>query len=326
MEYYCSKDTNIAFRIFELGLKKFPDNAEYIMCYIDYLSHLNEDNNTRVLFERVLTSGSLPPEKSVDVWNKFLEFESNIGDLASIIKTEKRRGTVLNQLKEFEGKETAQIVDRYKFLDLFPCTTSELRSIGYTEVLSVSSQSAKMLLPMAPEEVSHEEEEEEKIVRPDFSQMIPFKPKPDAYPGEHPVPGGTFPMPPAVAYVNTLLPPPTYFHGPFVAVDKLMEIFHRLQLPDRVPPPTGEGVDPSVFDIAKAANWNPEIHEDNTVTRDQQNNRGGRRAFKRKGGNGPDDKRQTGNAVNHESEDDESSSAPPVNDIYRYRQQKRVKS
>jgi len=41
MEYYCSKDQNIAFRIFELGLKKFPDHADYIMSYVDYLSHLN---------------------------------------------------------------------------------------------------------------------------------------------------------------------------------------------------------------------------------------------------------------------------------------------
>lgn len=65
MEYYCSKDKNIAFRIFELGLKKFSDNPDYVLCYIDYLSHLNEDNNTRVLFERVLSSGSLEPEKSV---------------------------------------------------------------------------------------------------------------------------------------------------------------------------------------------------------------------------------------------------------------------
>lgn len=96
MEYYCSKDKNIAFRIFELGLKKFASNPQYVLCYIDYLSHLNgiyfiflylynlkysfisyyflifvsffsEDNNTRVLFERVLTSGSLEPEKSVYV-------------------------------------------------------------------------------------------------------------------------------------------------------------------------------------------------------------------------------------------------------------------
>lgn len=41
MEYYCTKDKNIAFRIFELGLKKFADSPEYILCYIDYLSHLN---------------------------------------------------------------------------------------------------------------------------------------------------------------------------------------------------------------------------------------------------------------------------------------------
>lgn len=65
MEYYCSKDKNIAFRIFELGLKKFSHTPEYLLCYIDYLSHLNEDNNTRVLFERVLSSGSLESEKSV---------------------------------------------------------------------------------------------------------------------------------------------------------------------------------------------------------------------------------------------------------------------
>jgi len=101
MEYYCTKDKNIAFRIFELGLKKFGDNPDYILCYIDYLSHLNgkelmcrkanlyvyytymlyiyscmlilyfiaEDNNTRVLFERVLSSGSLEPEKSVYVFS-----------------------------------------------------------------------------------------------------------------------------------------------------------------------------------------------------------------------------------------------------------------
>ena len=41
MEYYCSKDKNIAFRIFELGLKKFGDNPDYVRSYIDYLSHLN---------------------------------------------------------------------------------------------------------------------------------------------------------------------------------------------------------------------------------------------------------------------------------------------
>lgn len=54
-------------KIFELGLKKFGDNPDYILSYIDFLSHLNEENNTRVLFERVLTSGALPLEKSLYV-------------------------------------------------------------------------------------------------------------------------------------------------------------------------------------------------------------------------------------------------------------------
>lgn len=58
-------------------------------------SVLVEDNNTRVLFERVLSSGGLTPQLSVDVWNRFLEFESNIGDLSSIVKVERRRSAVL---------------------------------------------------------------------------------------------------------------------------------------------------------------------------------------------------------------------------------------
>lgn len=51
MEYYCSKDKNIAFRIFELGLKKFSDSPEYVMCYIDYLSHLNGKTYLQILIK-----------------------------------------------------------------------------------------------------------------------------------------------------------------------------------------------------------------------------------------------------------------------------------
>lgn len=34
----------MAFKIFELGLKKYGDIPEYILAYIDYLSHLNGKN------------------------------------------------------------------------------------------------------------------------------------------------------------------------------------------------------------------------------------------------------------------------------------------
>lgn len=42
--FFCrllSQDKSVAFKIFELGLKKYGDIPEYILAYIDYLSHLN---------------------------------------------------------------------------------------------------------------------------------------------------------------------------------------------------------------------------------------------------------------------------------------------
>src|SRR5699024_1035129 len=95
---------------------------------------------------------------------------------------------------------------------------------------------------------------------PDYSQMIPYKPKSNPLPGEHPVPGmyctnyvgtylsvliqgGAFPHPPVAAHLCTLLPPPACFRGPFVNIDLLMDIFNRIQLPDTVPQPTENGAD-----------------------------------------------------------------------------------
>ena len=47
----------------------------------------------------------------MEVWNKFLEFESNIGDLASVVKVERRRAGVLAEagLAVGEGKPTIQV-------------------------------------------------------------------------------------------------------------------------------------------------------------------------------------------------------------------------
>ena len=89
----------------------------YVSEYIQYLSHLNEDNNTRVLFERALSSGSLSAEDSVDVWQQFLEFESSVGDLPGIVKIEKRRAQALDTADVMTTYgETARLIDRYYWL------------------------------------------------------------------------------------------------------------------------------------------------------------------------------------------------------------------
>lgn len=60
-----------------------------------------------------------------------------------------------------------------------------LRSIGYSEVASTAVKSFHPLSSV----IIDPEEESSNMPRPDFTQMIPFKPKAQAIPGDHPVPG-----------------------------------------------------------------------------------------------------------------------------------------
>ncbi|THD21781.1 Cleavage stimulation factor subunit 3 [Fasciola hepatica] len=264
MEYFCSKDKEIGHKIFELGMKRFGGNADYILCYVDFMAHLNEDNNIRVLFERALGSNQIAPERSRLIWARFLQFESQVGDLASILKVEKRRLQSLESIKEASRLESALLIDRYRFLDLLPCSDSELRSLGYKELArfqltglgrshddvfggmlashgGVVGSLASAFSGVTGSGVgdftggtgaSGSGEQRPSYPQPDISQMLPFKPK--AYPrtGSHPVAGGEFPPPPTASALLRLLPPPECFHGPFVEVDKFLEHFLELEIPD----------------------------------------------------------------------------------------------
>ena len=54
----------------------------------------------------MLAQGTLETGDSLEIWNKFLEFESNIGDLASVVKVEKRRSAVMEEAGPGQGKPT----------------------------------------------------------------------------------------------------------------------------------------------------------------------------------------------------------------------------
>ncbi|KAE8606734.1 hypothetical protein XENTR_v10010834 [Xenopus tropicalis] len=118
-------------------------------------------------------------------------------------------------------------------------------------------------------------------------------------PGLHPVPGGVFPVPPAAVILMKLLPPPICFQGPFVQVDEIMEILRRCKLPDTVE----EAV--------------------RIIT--------GSQAEMNMEGNGPVEVNTLLNKSvkrpNEDSDDEEEkgSVVPPVHDIYRTRQQKRIR-
>merc|ERR1711970_563526 len=111
-EYYSAKDKTLAIKIFELGLKRFSDKPEYVRQYMDFMSNMNDDNNTRVLYERVLTEDLSSGDKMEPVWNKYLEFECNVGDLQSMQKVENRR--ILRLLGDEETDENGKKTESRK--------------------------------------------------------------------------------------------------------------------------------------------------------------------------------------------------------------------
>ncbi|XP_071729977.1 cleavage stimulation factor subunit 77 [Rutidosis leptorrhynchoides] len=139
MAFCMDKDAKIAHNVFEVGLKRFMNEPGYILEYADFLSRLNDDRNIRALFERALSS--LPPEKSVEVWKRFSQFEQTYGDLASMLKVEQRRKEALARLSEDGSSALLEdslqdVISRYSFKDLWPCSSKELDHLSRQDWLS----------------------------------------------------------------------------------------------------------------------------------------------------------------------------------------------
>ena len=131
------------------------------------------------------------------------------------------------------------------------------------------------------------------VARPDVAQMTPFKPSVNWYPGEHRIPGGVFPMPPAASDLCTRLPPPTCFEGPFVVLDHLLRTMATANL------------NPVSVKEPKEAMEKPGGKE----TSASNNSHGNKRKHSR----------------DRDFSDNEEEDYIPTNDLYRKRQQRRIK-
>ncbi|TFK28593.1 mRNA 3'-end-processing protein RNA14 [Coprinopsis marcescibilis] len=88
MEYHCFDDKNVASRIFEKGLEQFSDEIDYVLRYLGFLISINDGNNARALFERVITTFSA--DRARPLWERWARYEYQYGDLESALKLEKR--------------------------------------------------------------------------------------------------------------------------------------------------------------------------------------------------------------------------------------------
>ncbi|XP_029125439.1 cleavage stimulation factor subunit 77 isoform X4 [Cajanus cajan] len=185
MAFCLDKDPKMAHNVFEAGLKRFMHESVYILEYADFLTRLNDDQNIRALFERALSS--LPPDESVEVWKKFTQFEQTYGDLASMLKVEQRRKEALSGGEDGTAvleSSLQDIVSRYSFMDLWPCSSNDLDHLSRQEWLAknfnkkvekaISLNGVTLLDKTSMASISTTTT---KIVYPDTSKMVIYDPK-----------------------------------------------------------------------------------------------------------------------------------------------------
>ncbi|KAI9707545.1 MAG: mRNA 3'-end-processing protein rna14 [Candelina mexicana] len=94
IEYHCYKDP-VATKIFERGLKLFPNDENFALEYLKHLIAINDVTNARVVFETTVSKFVKNPEtmnKAKPLYAFFHEYEAHYGELNQVRKLEKRIG------------------------------------------------------------------------------------------------------------------------------------------------------------------------------------------------------------------------------------------
>ncbi|KAI0820713.1 hypothetical protein BC628DRAFT_1466219 [Trametes gibbosa] len=112
MEYHCgNKDVQVASRIFEKGMETFGEEVEFVLRYLGFLISINDENNARALFERVI--GSFTADKARPLWERWARYEYQYGDLAAAHKLEKRMAEVYPN-----DPPIKRFAERHKYLNI----------------------------------------------------------------------------------------------------------------------------------------------------------------------------------------------------------------
>ncbi|KPV76834.1 uncharacterized protein RHOBADRAFT_34277, partial [Rhodotorula graminis WP1] len=88
MEMYWNSEPKVATNVFELGLKMFANEPDYILRYLEFLIQQNNANNARALFERSVSL--LGPDQAKPIWDRMAAYEFQYGDHLAAQKMAKR--------------------------------------------------------------------------------------------------------------------------------------------------------------------------------------------------------------------------------------------
>ncbi|THV01666.1 Suf-domain-containing protein [Dendrothele bispora CBS 962.96] len=72
-EYHCFGEKEVAIKIFNLGMKLYSDDMDFVLKYFRFLISLNDENNAQALFEGVVSA--CPPEHSKILWQHWSSYQ-----------------------------------------------------------------------------------------------------------------------------------------------------------------------------------------------------------------------------------------------------------
>ncbi|EDQ93047.1 uncharacterized protein MONBRDRAFT_22410 [Monosiga brevicollis MX1] len=211
------KGRGVCSKIFELAVKRFPEDPGLARAYLAYLSYQGDNSNTRALFERVLSK--LPPADADGILQRYIEFEGTHGDLSALKALERRRHITRLVVEKNDDPERAaptvatfgDLVHRYQFLDLLPSDPSFLSAFAPEALSAVATENTATSLGSNSVEgtaVPADIPTMDAAVRfseypmPDTAQAVAYQPATDD------VALLRLPRPRLVAELLTLLPPP----------------------------------------------------------------------------------------------------------------------
>ncbi|BGP13243.1 mRNA 3'-end-processing protein rna14 [Rhodosporidiobolus nylandii] len=264
MEMYWNSDVKVATNVFELGLKLFSAEPDYVLRYLDFLLQQNNANNARALFER--TVALIEPAKAKAIWDRMAQYEYTYGDYLAASKMAARYAQTFP-----ETSATVRFAQQHKYSGLEDAFAQDLGSAFARQIKddrrsrspSPRPSRAKRNLSAEPGAAGEADGGDLKRVRhgpspspapssqPGFPAAAPpaapayGRPAPEAAPAlNRAMPfmldsagHNVAVLPDAVVFFLSLLPPATSFDGPHLNPASIMDIIGTTILPGSAPGP-----------------------------------------------------------------------------------------
>ncbi|ORY12742.1 hypothetical protein BCR34DRAFT_512149 [Clohesyomyces aquaticus] len=125
IEHHCYQDQAAA-KIFDRGVRLYPEDEKVALEYLKHLINQNDETNARVIFEKTVGRITQKPEnvdRAKPLFKFFHQYESQFGELAQVVKLEKRMSELWPQ-----DPQLSLFAERYSTPTFDPTTTRPIIS------------------------------------------------------------------------------------------------------------------------------------------------------------------------------------------------------